>query len=175
MCLLLSRTRTFKLIEVGSESGKDLTASYLQASIISLFRLSMGTEEGLSSSNHKNVTAGVNNKINLNNDNGSNNGGGAVAAVTGTGATTKPKKTRAEKRERRREKKREEKKERGDGGGGGGGGGAGLGPGVEKLKTVVRRLPPNLPEDVFWESVKPWATDETTAWRAYYKGKIRKK
>ena len=174
MCLLLSRTRTFKLIEVGSESGKDLTASYLQSSIISLFRLSMGTEEGLSSSNHKNVTVGVNNKINLNNDNGSsnNNGGGAVAAVTGTGATTKPKKTRAEKRERRREKKREEKKERGDGVGGGG---AGLGPGVEKLKTVVRRLPPNLPEDVFWESVKPWATDETTAWRAYYKGKIRKK
>ena len=27
-----------------------------------------------------------------------------------------------------------------------------------KLKVVVRRLPPNLPEDIFWKAVSPWAT-----------------
>lgn len=45
----------------------------------------------------------------------------------------------------------------------------------DKLKTVVRRLPPNLPEDIFWQSVEPWVSDETVSWRAFYPGKIRKK
>jgi regulator of nonsense transcripts 3 len=45
----------------------------------------------------------------------------------------------------------------------------------ERLKAVVRRLPPNLPEDVFWQSVQSWVTEETTTWKAYSPGKFRKK
>lgn len=45
----------------------------------------------------------------------------------------------------------------------------------ERLKTIVRRLPPNLPEDIFWQSVQPWVTEETTTWKVYYPGKLRKK
>ena len=45
---------------------------------------------------------------------------------------------------------------------------------TEKLKTVVRRLPPNLPEEVFWQSVQPWVTSETASWKAFYPGKLRK-
>ena len=45
----------------------------------------------------------------------------------------------------------------------------------ERLKTVVRRLPPNLPEDIFWQSVQQWVTEETSTWRMYYPGKLRKK
>jgi len=43
-----------------------------------------------------------------------------------------------------------------------------------KLKTVVRRLPPNLPEPVFWQSVAPWVTPETTSWKVFYPGKLGK-
>lgn len=46
---------------------------------------------------------------------------------------------------------------------------------AERLKTVVRRLPPNLPEDVFWQSVQKWVTEETIQWKAYYQGKFRKR
>jgi len=45
----------------------------------------------------------------------------------------------------------------------------------ERLKTIVRRLPPNLPEDVFWQGVQSWVTEETTTWKAYSPGKLRKK
>jgi regulator of nonsense transcripts 3 len=45
----------------------------------------------------------------------------------------------------------------------------------ERLKTVIRRLPPNLPEDVFWKSVEAWVTDDTVLWKMYYPGKLRKK
>jgi len=45
----------------------------------------------------------------------------------------------------------------------------------ERLKIVVRRLPPNLPEDLFWQSVQRWVTDETTTWRVFGAGKLRKK
>lgn len=45
----------------------------------------------------------------------------------------------------------------------------------DKLKTVVRRLPPNLPEDIFWQSVQTWVSDDTVTWKAFYPGKIRKK
>src|SRR5262245_16110861 len=47
--------------------------------------------------------------------------------------------------------------------------------GSERLKTVIRRLPPNLPEDVFWQSVQPWVTDDTVAWKVFYAGKQRKR
>lgn len=30
-----------------------------------------------------------------------------------------------------------------------------------KLKVVVRRLPPNLPEEIFWKSVEPWTGKQT--------------
>ncbi|TFK67637.1 hypothetical protein BDN72DRAFT_89122 [Pluteus cervinus] len=45
----------------------------------------------------------------------------------------------------------------------------------ERLKTVVRRLPPNLPEEVFWQSVQTWVTDETVTWKVFYPGKIKKR
>ncbi|KIM41523.1 hypothetical protein M413DRAFT_445507 [Hebeloma cylindrosporum] len=45
----------------------------------------------------------------------------------------------------------------------------------ERLKTVVRRLPPNLPEEVFWQSVQPWVTEDTAVWKVFYPGKLRKK
>lgn len=45
----------------------------------------------------------------------------------------------------------------------------------ERLKTIVRRLPPNLPEEVFWQSVQQWVTDETVTWKEYYQGKLRKR
>lgn len=46
---------------------------------------------------------------------------------------------------------------------------------TDRLKTVVRRLPPNLPEDVFWQSVQQWVTDETVVWKEFYQGKFRKR
>lgn len=46
---------------------------------------------------------------------------------------------------------------------------------VERLKTVVRRLPANLPEDVFWNSVQTWVSDETVTWKSFFSGKLRKK
>ncbi|ETW77358.1 hypothetical protein HETIRDRAFT_436258 [Heterobasidion irregulare TC 32-1] len=47
--------------------------------------------------------------------------------------------------------------------------------GHERLKSIVRRLPPNLPEDIFWQSVQSWVTDDTVSWKAFYPGKLRKK
>jgi hypothetical protein len=46
-----------------------------------------------------------------------------------------------------------------------------------RLKLVVRRLPPTLPEDVFWKSVTPWlgdVADEASSkisWKRYVKGR----
>ncbi|KAF8344320.1 uncharacterized protein EI90DRAFT_2850383, partial [Cantharellus anzutake] len=42
-----------------------------------------------------------------------------------------------------------------------------------RLKTVVRRLPPSLPEEVFWKSVSLWVTPETSTFRSYHPGKPR--
>ena len=47
--------------------------------------------------------------------------------------------------------------------------------GTERLKTVVRRLPPNLPEEIFWQSVQTWVTDDTVTWKSYHPGKLRTK
>ncbi|KAG9097521.1 hypothetical protein FS749_006104 [Ceratobasidium sp. UAMH 11750] len=49
------------------------------------------------------------------------------------------------------------------------------GAGAPKLKVVIRRLPPNLPEAIFWQSVSQWVTDETVSWKLYVKGKLRTK
>ena len=45
----------------------------------------------------------------------------------------------------------------------------------ERLKTVVRRLPPSLPEQIFWQSVQTWVTDDTVIWKEFYPGKVKKK
>jgi regulator of nonsense transcripts 3 len=47
--------------------------------------------------------------------------------------------------------------------------------GTDRLKTVVRRLPPNLPEQVFWQSVQTWVTDDTVLWKEFCPGKVKKK
>ncbi|TFY63737.1 hypothetical protein EVG20_g6199, partial [Dentipellis fragilis] len=60
-------------------------------------------------------------------------------------------------------------------GGGASGGGGGNGGTTERLKTIVRRLPANLPEDIFWQSVQKWVTDDAVTWKVFYPGKLRKK
>ena len=47
--------------------------------------------------------------------------------------------------------------------------------GTERFKIIVRRLPPNLPEQIFWQSVQPWVTDDTVLWKEFYPGKSRGK
>jgi len=47
--------------------------------------------------------------------------------------------------------------------------------GSERLKTVVCRLPPNLPEQIFWQSVQTWATDESVILKESHPGKVKKK
>ncbi|KDN51831.1 hypothetical protein RSAG8_00380, partial [Rhizoctonia solani AG-8 WAC10335] len=44
-----------------------------------------------------------------------------------------------------------------------------------RLKVVIRRLPPNLPENIFWQSVAQWVTDESSSWKLYVPGKLRTK
>ncbi|KAF9261725.1 hypothetical protein L218DRAFT_869364 [Marasmius fiardii PR-910] len=45
--------------------------------------------------------------------------------------------------------------------------------GLERLKIVVRRLPPNLPQDIFWQSVQNWVSEETVTWKSYHQGKFQ--
>ena len=48
-----------------------------------------------------------------------------------------------------------------------------------RLKLVIRRLPPTLPEEIFWNSVTPWLGNVTgnaegeskINWKRYVKGK----
>jgi regulator of nonsense transcripts 3 len=51
-------------------------------------------------------------------------------------------------------------------------GGGGAAP--PKLKIVVRRLPANIPEEVFWSSTAQWVNDETAGWKVFRKGKVAK-
>jgi hypothetical protein len=44
-----------------------------------------------------------------------------------------------------------------------------------RLKIVVRRLPPNLPEEIFWQSVSEWVSDETVFWKSFHAGKVKKR
>ncbi|KAG1886781.1 Smg-4/UPF3 family-domain-containing protein [Suillus subluteus] len=46
---------------------------------------------------------------------------------------------------------------------------------TERLKTIVRRLPPNLPEEIFWQSVQTWVTDDSVTWKVFHAGKLRKR
>ena len=45
----------------------------------------------------------------------------------------------------------------------------------ERLKVVVRRLPPNLPEEIFWQSVAEWVSDETVLWKTFHAGKVKRR
>jgi hypothetical protein len=44
---------------------------------------------------------------------------------------------------------------------------------MTKLKVVVRRLPPNLPEPIFWNSVAQWVSSESITWKSFHPGKPR--
>lgn len=44
-----------------------------------------------------------------------------------------------------------------------------------KLKVVVRRLPPHLPEAVFRESTKEWINESTVDWFYYVSGKLHER
>ncbi|KAG1900207.1 Smg-4/UPF3 family-domain-containing protein [Suillus fuscotomentosus] len=46
---------------------------------------------------------------------------------------------------------------------------------TERLKTIIRRLPPNLPEEIFWQSVQTWVTDDSVSWKMYHAGKLSKR
>ncbi|WWC92759.1 uncharacterized protein L201_007718 [Kwoniella dendrophila CBS 6074] len=39
-------------------------------------------------------------------------------------------------------------------------------------KLVIRRLPPTLPEELFWKSVSTWINDKTCLWKRFIKGRI---
>lgn len=45
----------------------------------------------------------------------------------------------------------------------------------ERLKIVVRRLPPHLPEAIFWQTVSEWVSEETVFWKSFNAGKVRKR
>lgn len=69
--------------------------------------------------------------------------------------THSPSKSKKEKEKERREKAQQQANER--------------------LKTVIRRLPPNLPEEIFWQTVQKWVTEDTVSWKVYYSGKFKKR
>jgi regulator of nonsense transcripts 3 len=41
-----------------------------------------------------------------------------------------------------------------------------------KTKVVVRRLPPNIPQEVFSNSVKGWINEATIDWQLFVPGKL---
>jgi regulator of nonsense transcripts 3 len=43
---------------------------------------------------------------------------------------------------------------------------------LPKTKVVVRRLPPNIPEEIFFNSVKAWVNESTTGWQLFVPGKL---
>jgi regulator of nonsense transcripts 3 len=46
---------------------------------------------------------------------------------------------------------------------------------AERLKVIVRRLPADLPEEIFWRSVERWVSDDAVSWKMFYPGKARKR
>lgn len=44
-----------------------------------------------------------------------------------------------------------------------------------KTKVIVRRLPPNLPEEIFMNSVKPWISEDNVTYSLYVAGKLSKR
>lgn len=45
--------------------------------------------------------------------------------------------------------------------------------GAQRIKAVVRKLPPNLPEEIFWRSCELWVNDNTVKERWYVKGALK--
>jgi len=43
------------------------------------------------------------------------------------------------------------------------------------LKAVVCRLPPNHPEQIFWQSMQTWVTNEAVILKELYPSKVKKK
>jgi regulator of nonsense transcripts 3 len=41
-----------------------------------------------------------------------------------------------------------------------------------RTKIVIRRLPPALPEEIFWKSVETWVSDDTASWKQYVAGRV---
>jgi hypothetical protein len=41
-----------------------------------------------------------------------------------------------------------------------------------RTKIVIRRLPPALPEEIFWKSVGAWVSDDTASWKQYIAGRV---
>ena len=39
-----------------------------------------------------------------------------------------------------------------------------------RTKLVVRRLPPALPEAIFWQATETWVNDRTCQWKRFVKG-----
>ncbi|CAG8509855.1 3570_t:CDS:2 [Acaulospora colombiana] len=44
---------------------------------------------------------------------------------------------------------------------------------VQRIKAVVRKLPPNLPEEIFWRSCELWVNDNTVKERWYRPGRTK--
>lgn len=40
-----------------------------------------------------------------------------------------------------------------------------------RLKLVIRRLPPTIPEAIFWSTVSSWIDEGKSTWRKWYPGK----
>lgn len=85
-------------------------------------------------------------------------------------APTKTKASSQPAGSKRAKRPKQQQQQAGVDGSSGGGGAAGQ----QKLKIVVRRLPPNIPEDIFWTSTEQWVNDETAGWRSFRKGKVAK-
>jgi len=51
----------------------------------------------------------------------------------------------------------------------------GCGKNVTKTKVVVRRLPPLILEQAFFESVEQWVNKETCTWTRFHQGRISKR
>lgn len=43
----------------------------------------------------------------------------------------------------------------------------------QRIKAVVRKLPPNLPEDLFWRSCELWVNDNTVKEKWFRKGDMK--
>jgi regulator of nonsense transcripts 3 len=43
---------------------------------------------------------------------------------------------------------------------------------LPKTKVVVRRLPPNIPPEIFNKSVQQWINDTTVDWQLFVPGKL---
>ncbi|KAG8758147.1 hypothetical protein FRC14_000708 [Serendipita sp. 396] len=43
----------------------------------------------------------------------------------------------------------------------------------QRIKAIVRKLPPNLPEEIFWRSCELWVNDNTVRTKWFRKGDLK--